>query len=338
MSEKIAVIGDGAMGTVCALILAKKGYSVTLWGYNEEQIHQIKVNRENKRFLPGIPLPISVGLTSDDKEIFENCAIIMSAVPCAFLRDVWLRLGSYVPKHVPVVSVTKGIENKTLQRPTQIIAELLSPRSLAVLSGPNIADEIARALPATSTVASTDPTLSQQIQKIFSTSWLRVYTNTDVLGTELAGAIKNVIAIAAGIIDGLNAGDNAKAALITRGLVEISRLGIAMGARQETFAGLSGLGDLVTTCISPKGRNRSFGQIIGSGKSIAEALDMIPGEVEGVNTCRSVVQLAQQFKVEMPIAQAVYEIVFQNKPVSQAVTGLMTRQLKAENSKAIQGN
>ena len=321
------------MGTVCALVLAKKGYSVALWGYNEEQIHQIKVHRENKRFLPGIPLPISVELTASDDDIFQNSAIIISAVPCVFVREIWQRLETHVPKHVPVVSITKGIENKTLQRPTQIIGDLLTPRSLGVLSGPNIADEIARALPATSTVASADPTLSQQIQKIFSTSWFRVYTNTDVIGTELAGATKNVIAIAAGIIDGLKAGDNAKAALVTRGLVEISRLGVAMGAKQETFAGLSGLGDLVTTCVSPKGRNRSFGQTIGSGKSIAEALDTIPGQVEGVNTCRSVIQLARQYKVEMPIAQAVYEVIFQNKPASQAVTNLMTRQLKAETSK-----
>ncbi|MBN1765755.1 MAG: NAD(P)H-dependent glycerol-3-phosphate dehydrogenase, partial [Sedimentisphaerales bacterium] len=163
-------------------------------------------------------------------------------------------------------------------------------------------------------------------------NWFRVYTNADMLGVELAGATKNVIAIAAGIIDGLQAGDNAKAALLTRGLVEITRLGVAMGARQETFAGLSGMGDLVTTCFSPRGRNRSFGQAIATGQSVQEALDYIPGQVEGVNTCRSLMDLARQYEVEMPITHAVYEIIFQNKPVPQAINELMTRQLKAENA------
>jgi glycerol-3-phosphate dehydrogenase (NAD(P)+) len=331
MAEKITIIGDGAMGTVCALILANKGYSVSLWSYSDEQIYQIQQHRENRRFLPGVRLPISIELTADDKTVFQDAAMIISAVPCVFLREVWTRLIENLPQHTPIVSVTKGIENSSLQRPTQIIADLVSPRSLAVLSGPNIAHELARSLPATSTVASMDPTLAQLVQKIFSTNWLRIYTNSDVIGVELAGATKNVIAIAAGIIDGLQAGDNAKAALLTRGLVEITRLGVAMGANRETFAGLSGMGDLVTTCISPHGRNRSFGQAIAKSQNVKQVLDSIPGQVEGVNTARSMMGLSRQYDIEMPITKAVYEIIFTNKPVNQAIAELMTRQLKPEN-------
>jgi len=319
------------MGTVCALILANKGYSVSLWSYSDEQIYQIQQHRENRRFLPGVHLPISIELTADDKTVFRDAAMIISAVPCVFLREVWTRLIENLPQHTPIVSVTKGIENSSLQRPTQIIADLVSQRSLAVLSGPNIAHELARSLPATSTVASMDPTLAQLVQKIFSTSWLRIYTNSDVIGVELAGATKNVIAIAAGIIDGLQAGDNAKAALLTRGLVEITRLGVAMGANRETFAGLSGMGDLITTCISPHGRNRSFGQAIAKSQNIKQVLDSIPGQVEGVNTARSLMGLSRQYDIEMPITKAVYEIIFTNKPVNQAIAELMTRQLKPEN-------
>ena len=332
MTEKIAVIGDGAMGTVCAIILANKGYRVSLWSYNEEQLWQIQEFRENRRFLPGVRLPLSVELTAYDGEVFQNAGMILSAVPCVFLREVWSRLSSRLPANSPIVSVTKGIENDTLKRPTQIISEHVSSRPLAVLSGPNIAFELARSLPATATAASLDPTLAQFIQRIFSTNWFRIYTNTDVTGVELAGAMKNVIAIAAGIIDGLQAGDNAKAALLTRGLVEITRLGVSMGANHETFAGLSGMGDLVTTCYSPSGRNRSFGQAVANGQSVEEALDNIPGQVEGVNTCRSVMELARKYEVEVPITQSVYEIIFENKPVNKAITELMTRQLKAENT------
>jgi len=329
--EKVAVVGDGAMGTVSALILANKGYNVSLWGYNRPQIEQISQKRENSLFLPGIKLPIAIEMTSDDESIFDKAAIIISAVPCVYLRQTWTRLNPYLPAHVPILSATKGIENKSLKRPSQIIADLVSSRSLAVLSGPNIADELAHSLPATSTVASLDPTLAQMVQKIYSTNWFRIYTNSDVVGVELAGATKNVIAIAAGIIEGLQAGYNAQAALLTRGLVEITRLGLALGARPETFAGLSGMGDLITTCFSPKGRNRTFGRALARGLSASDALAEIPGEVEGVNTCRSLIEISEKYQVEMPITRAVYEVVFENKPVQKALFDLMTRRLKSEN-------
>ncbi len=333
MSERIAVIGDGAMGTACALILANKGYQVAMWGYDAEQLATIGRYGENRQFLPGVRLPVSIEFIADDKEIFHNAPLIISAVPCAFLRSVWTRLGPHLPANSAVISITKGIENETLMRPSQIIEEVAQPRNIAVFSGPNIADELVRSLPASSTAASNDPNLAQQTQKLFSTSWFRIYTNPDMLGVELAGATKNVIAIAAGIIDGLKAGDNAKAALITRGLVEISRLGVALGAMQETFSGLSGLGDLITTCISPKGRNRSFGAMIGAGLSADDARERIPGEVEGVNTCKSLMQLADKHNVEMPITEAVYKILFEGKVVNQAITELMTRRLKPEMSR-----
>lgn len=331
--EKIAIIGDGAMGTVCALTLAKKGYPVRLWGYSAEQMAAFAAGRENKKFLPGFKLPESVVLTANDAEALTGAKLVISAVPCKFLRQVWGRLKPQLNAagdSLPILSVTKGIENESLARPTEIIRTITGERPIAAFSGPNIAEELARELPATSTVASADETLARRVQELFSTPWLRIYTNSDIVGVELAGATKNVIAIAGGILDGLRAGDNAKAALLTRGLVEITRLGVALGARAETFTGLSGMGDLITTCYSPIGRNRTFGQAIGSGQTVAAALAAIPGEVEGVNTCRSVRQLAQREKVEMPITEGIYQILFEDKPVKQTIQELMSRRLKAE--------
>ena len=330
MSERIAVIGDGAMGTVCAALLANKGYQVGMWSYSPDQIADLREHHENRKFLPGIRLPLSIEFIADDSDIFRNSSLVVSAVPCVFLRQVWQRLAEHLPANSAVVSVTKGIEDNTLLRPTEIIEQVTGLKRLAVLSGPNIAGELARSLPATATVGAADENLAGQVQKSFTTKWFRIYTNPDAIGVELAGATKNVIAIAAGIIDGLAAGDNAKAALITRGMVEITRLGVAMGAQGATFAGLSGMGDLITTCISPVGRNRTFGHLIGSGKSVADALAEIPGQVEGVNTCRSVVKLAEKHQVEMPITQAVHRIIFEGKSVSDAVSELMTRRPKAE--------
>ncbi len=332
ISQRIVIVGDGAMGTVCAITLANKGYDIFWWSYSPTQVADLIRDRENRRFLPGFPIPPDIHIVSDDSTLFHNAFLVISAVPCKFLRPVWQRLAPHLPGTLPIVSVTKGIENDTLLRPTQIIEQLTGQRPLTALSGPNIAEELARRLPATSTVAGEDPQLCRQVQSIFSSNWLRIYTNKDLLGVELAGATKNVIAIAAGIIDGLHAGDNAKAALLTRGLVEITRLGLAMGAEKETFAGLSGMGDLVTTCISPKGRNRCFGEWIGKGKSVPDAQAIIPGEIEGINTCRSLVELARRHQVEMPICQAVYEVVIENKPVMQAIADLMGRELKSENT------
>ena len=329
--ENITIIGDGAMGTVCSLILAQKECPVRLWGYSAQQIVGFAAAGENTRFLPGFKFPPGVKLTAGDAEAFAGASLVISAIPCKFLRGVWTRLKPHLPaENLPILSVTKGIENETLARPTEIIAAVTGPRPIAAFSGPNIAEELARGLPATSTVASADQTLAARVQRLFSTGWFRIYTNSDLIGVELAGATKNVIAIAGGILDGLRAGDNAKAALLTRGLVEITRLGTALGASPETFTGLSGMGDLITTCYSPVGRNRSFGQAVGAGASVAQALAAIPGEVEGVNTCRSVVALARREKVEMPITEGIYQILFEAKPVARTIQELMSRRLKSE--------
>ena len=332
--ENISIIGDGAMGTVLAMLLCEKSESsheIRMWGYDSEQLRQMQLSRENKKFMPGYKLPASLVFESDDKRIMAGADLIVSAVPCQFMRGIWDRLKSYVPDGVPIVSVAKGIENNTLLRPTQVIADVLGEAvRCAVLSGPTIADELGRKLPATACAACDDEGLAKRVQKTFNTSWFRVYTNTDIVGVELAGATKNIIAIAAGIIDGIGAGDNAKAALLSRGLTEISRLGIACGAKPQTFAGLTGLGDLVTTCISPKGRNRSFGERIGKGQTVEHARQATESVVEGIATCKSVIALAEQLHIEMPITQAVYEVLFENKPVQAAIADLMKRQLKAE--------
>ncbi len=329
----ISIIGDGAMATVMAILLCEKNISVRLWGYDRDQLTEIAQHRENVKFLPGYKLPKSLLFETDDGNIMAGADLIVSAVPCQFVRQVWKRLKDNVPDNVPIVSTAKGIENETLLRPTQIIADVLGEKhaaKYAVLSGPTIADELARKLPATACAAAADERLAKDIQRTFNCSWLRVYSNTDIVGVELAAACKNIIAIAAGIVDGTGAGDNAKAALLCRGLAEITRLGMALGARHQTFAGLTGLGDLVTTCISPKGRNRSFGERIGKGLSVDAARKATQSVIEGFATCESVMALAKRYDVEMPITQAVYEVLFEKKPVKKAIADLMKRRLKSE--------
>jgi glycerol-3-phosphate dehydrogenase (NAD(P)+) len=335
MFKNITIIGDGGMGTVLGMLLVNKGITTRIWGYNRRQLEEIANNRENKKFLPDYKIPERLRFEHDDRKAISGADLIVSAVPCQFMRQTWNRLKEHVPDGVPIVSVAKGIENETLLRPTEILADILrfaQNDRLAVLSGPTIADELARKLPATACSASSNESLARKIQHTFSDDvpWFRVYTNTDIVGVELAGAMKNVIAIAAGIIDGAGAGDNAKAALLTRGLAEIKRLGIKMGAKPQTFSGLTGLGDLVTTCISPTGRNRSFGERIGKGQTIEQARDATESVVEGIATCESVIALAERHGVEMPITLAVYKVLFEDKPVQTAITDLMKRRLKAE--------
>jgi glycerol-3-phosphate dehydrogenase (NAD(P)+) len=331
MGERVTIIGDGAMATVCSLLLSQGGHDVTLWGAFEDAINRMIQNRENQRFLPGVRLPPDVRLTANDAECFDGCTLILSAVPTQYMRSVWKRLAGRVPAGVPIVSVAKGIENQTLFRPTQIVMDVVGGgRGLAALSGPNIAAELARYLPATAVAAAEDAALARRVQSVFSTQWFRVYTNCDVIGTELAGATKNVIAIAAGILDGLAAGNNAKAALVTRGLVEITRLGVAMGAQESTFQGLAGLGDLITTCVSPEGRNRTVGEQIGKGRKLRDILESMDSVAEGVPTTRSVRELSIRHKVEMPITEAVHSVLFEGMDVIRALTTLMTRESKPE--------
>jgi glycerol-3-phosphate dehydrogenase (NAD(P)+) len=329
--RKVAILGDGGMGTVLSILLCEKNVHTRIWGHDARQLAEMERRRENGKFLPGYTLPDSLVFEARDDHIMTGAELIVSAIPCQYMRSVWSRLRPHVPQGAPVVSVAKGIENDTLLRPTEIILEVLGGSvPLAALSGPTIADELARRLPATACAAAEDEALARSIQHTFTCPWLRVYTNTDLVGVELAGAMKNVIAIAAGIIDGVGAGDNAKAALLARGLAEITRLGLAMGAHENTFAGLTGLGDLVTTCISPTGRNRSFGERIGRGLTPEQAQEATESVVEGVSTCKSVVALAARHGVDMPITRAVYEVLFENKPVPTAIEDLMSRRLKPE--------
>jgi glycerol-3-phosphate dehydrogenase (NAD(P)+) len=353
MPEHVTILGDGAMATVCSILLTQGGHGVTMWGAFEDSIERLVQNREQSKLLPGARIPPNVRLTANDAECFNSATLVLSAVPTQYMRSVWQRLGPYLPAGIPIVSVAKGIENNTLLRPTQIIEEMLkkrdaatrspnplspsprlavppSPHSTAALSGPNIAAELAKCLPATAVAASADAELARRVQDVFSTQWFRVYTNTDVIGVELAGAMKNVVAIAAGILDGLAAGNNAKAALVTRGLVEITRLGVAMGAHAETFGGLAGLGDLITTCVSPEGRNRTVGERIGKGQKLADILEKMDSVAEGVPTTQSVMQLARRYDVEMPITEAVHSVLFENKDVLHALSDLMSRDPKPE--------
>jgi glycerol-3-phosphate dehydrogenase (NAD(P)+) len=333
MLTKATVIGAGAMGTVMAQVLDSNDIKVALLARPEE-LPDLVAGRENKRYLPGLRLAAGITPTDNTRAALANTELVISAYPCQYLRGVWKQVGREVPAGVPICSITKGIEVGTLQRPTQIIAEHAPGRPLAVLSGPSIAHELARCLPATVVVASTDPEVADLVQAAVGTSWFRIYTNPDVIGVELAGALKNVIALAAGILDGLRAGDNAKSALVTRGLVEITRLAVAMHAQPETFVGLAGVGDLITTCISPHGRNRTAGQRIGEGRPVNEVVRDSVSVIEGIPTTRAVLELARRCEVEMPITQAVYDVLFNAKSPLTAITELMTRPQKAEHTRA----
>ena len=352
---RINFVGDGAMATVMALLLESKGYKVTLWGPHAENVAEVIHTREDRRYLPGHRLPDSIRLTGSDATAFRDAELIISAIPTQYIRSVWQRLAPHLPAGVPIASVAKGIEKGTILRPTQIIADVLTSvkpraeeqrdeapdpapsdhpdrpaRPLASISGPSVADELAKCLPATVAAASDDAEFAERLQETFTTQWFRVYTNPDLLGVELAGALKNVIALAAGILDGLQAGNNAKSALLSRGLAEITRLGTAMGARAETFFGLTGVGDLATTCFSPTGRNRTCGELLGKGRKLEAVLEEIPGVVEGVPTTKAVVALAEKYRVEMPITGAVNRVLFEGLDPLDAISNLMSRELKPE--------
>ncbi len=334
MITKATVVGSGAMATVTAQLLASADVHVAMLTQSSARAQELLVARENRRYLAGLRFADRIVPTADAPAAFANTELVVSAIPCQHLRGVWQRYGALVPPDAPLCSVTKGLELHTVRRPSEIIAEYVPNNAIAVLSGPCIAAELARCLPATVVVASQSPQVAAFMQSVFSTSWFRVYTNSDLLGVELSGAVKNVIALAAGILDGLSAGDNAKAALITRGLVEITRLGTAFGARPETFVGLAGIGDLVTTCVSPHGRNRSAGQRIGAGVPPAQVVRESVSVIEGIPTTQAVLGLAGRVEVDMPITRAVYEVLFEDKPPLAAITELMNRPPKSESGRA----
>ncbi len=324
----IAVLGDGGWGTTLAIHLHRLGHRVRWWGAFPDYVRLLARRRENPKFLPGISIPRRLPITADLGEALRDAKLVVLAVPSQHLRGVLHRVRRYPPAVKAFVSVAKGIETRTLKRMSQVIAEELGPVPIAVLSGPNIAPEIARGYPASSVIASTHARLAADVQHAFMSERFRVYTSRDVIGVELGGSLKNPIAIAAGIGDGLGFGANAKAALITRGVVEMARLGVAMGATSETFWGLSGLGDLITTCLG--GRNRRLGEQLGKGERLSEILAHTEMVIEGVETTKAAVALGRRAGVELPIIEQVYAILFRRKDPRHALQSLMVRVPKAE--------
>jgi glycerol-3-phosphate dehydrogenase (NAD(P)+) len=321
-----AVLGDGGWGTAVSLLLAQNpGHRVRLWSARDDNHHILKAYRENIRFLPGVPIPESVTLTNDLAEATDGAYLWVVAIPTVHLRPTLMRAGRGVRCPAPVLSLVKGIEIGTFRRPTEVIAECLGADRLAVLSGPSHAEEVSRGQPTSVVAASADAELAKNVQAWFGTDRFRVYTNADVIGVELAGALKNVIGIAAGISDGLGFGDNAKSALLTRGLVEMARFGTALGAEPATFYGLAGVGDLITTCVSPHGRNRKVGERVGRGEKLADILAHSHMVAEGVATSKSVYERARETGREVPVMSAVYRILYEGLSPLEAVSALMQR-------------
>lgn len=327
----VLVLGSGGYGTALAITLLTNGCKVTMWGNTPQYTAALRKTRENTKYLPGIKLPAALEFTSDLETAAQGRDLMVMAVPTQHARGVLERLHPHYPNTLPVVSVAKGIEIKTAMRPTQIIREVLGNRMpLGVLSGPSHAEELARQSPSSVVVSSHDEEFAMHLQRLFTTPRHRVYYNTDLTGVELGGALKNIIAVTAGICDGMGLGDNAKAALVTRGMVEIVRLAVALGARKSTFMGLAGIGDLMVTCFSRHGRNRGLGEKIGRGQNLESILAKTDTVAEGVWTTKSVSPLAKKMKVDMPITQELFKILFKDKPIDKALHDLMTRRSKAE--------
>jgi glycerol-3-phosphate dehydrogenase (NAD(P)+) len=329
-SFSVTVVGAGSWGTTLAVLLSGKGCSVALWARKEPLVEKMRATRENREYLPGVRLPQNLSITSSLKEALEDAGIIVSCVPSHGVRDVFGEAARYIPAGCMIVSASKGIEETTLFTCSSVLKDVLKGNPVVVFSGPTFAKEVSRGLPAAACVASEDRKRCLEAQEVFSTPYFRVYTNSDPVGVELGGALKNVIAIAAGISDGLGLGNNARAALITRGLKEMTVLGEKLGADTRTFYGLSGLGDLVLTCTAALSRNYTVGLEIGRGKTLSVALSSMKMVAEGVKTTASVKKLSESRNVEMPISGGVYGVLYENKNPRQAVMELMTRELKGE--------
>jgi glycerol-3-phosphate dehydrogenase (NAD(P)+) len=330
MADQIAVIGAGAWGTTIACLLAEAQRPVTLWAHSSEASEQLAHARTNERYLPGVTFPPNIRVATDDAYLGEPHRLYVLAVPSTHVRDTLRRLAAVLSPGVPVLSVVKGIEEGSHLRMSEVLGEELPGRAVAVLSGPNLAREIAGGMPAGSVVASHDAELAADVATMLSSDRFRVYTNPDIVGVELCGALKNVVALAAGMVDGLRFGDSAKAGVVTRGLAEITRLGVAAGAHPLTFAGLAGVGDLIATCMSPMSRNRRAGELIGSGIAWPDARGQLTGVAEGVATVTGALELAAAHGVEMPIAEQVRAVVFEGRPPMAAVAELMGRTPKDE--------
>lgn len=330
---KIGVVGAGSWGTTLADLLARKGHEVGLWVYETDLAERMAQSGENDLYLPGFTLAPNLTFSSDLTRIVANCDLLLLVPPSQVLRSVMRQALPHIAAGTVLLTAAKGIENDTLLTMTQVLAQLCPERPeslLAVLSGPSFAREVAAGMPTAVVAAGSAPATTSLVQEAFSTAAFRVYTNEDVVGVELAGALKNVIALAAGVSDGLGFGYNTRAALITRGLTEITRLGMAVGAQPATFSGLAGMGDLVLTCTGDLSRNRSVGMELGRGKTLEEILQGMKMVAEGVKTTLSAYHLASKLKVEMPITEQMHAILYQGKDARQAVTDLMLRELKSE--------
>ena len=326
MSEKVTVIGAGGWGTATAIMLAKKGFAVKLWARRTELSQQISTTRENTDYLPGVVLPANIEITSDLDKAVAQCSYLVLATPTKAIRETITRAAPHISGDTVVVSLSKGLERSTLLRCSQVIAEVLGIEDrVAVLSGPNHAEEVARDIPTATVAAAYDLGVAEMVQDLFMAPKFRVYTNSDIIGVELAGALKNIIALGAGICDGLGFGDNTKAALMTRGIAEITRLGVAMGANPLTFAGLAGIGDLIVTCTSKHSRNWRAGYALGRGETLDQVMERTGMVVEGVYTTEVAAQLAEREEVVMPITAALKEVLFEGKSPQLAVTELMVR-------------
>jgi glycerol-3-phosphate dehydrogenase (NAD(P)+) len=330
MTETFAIVGSGGWGTAVGLLLLEGGHDVVMLARTPAQAARMIATRENARYLPGVRLPDALRIVTDPGEAIAGAGTIVNAVPTQWVRGVFEPLRPLIKPRQRVLSLSKGVEIATLMRPSQVLRQLLPRSGIAVLSGPSHAEEVARFYPASVVIASKSPVLARRLQQALTTARFRVYTNPDPVGVELAGALKNVIAIAAGIVDGLGFGDNTKAALVTRGLVEITRLAKTMGAKASTFTGLAGVGDLITTAFSRHGRNRAVGEKIGRGIPVETVLGSMEMVAEGVPTAKAAVGLAKRYRVDMPITREVHAILFEGKSPLDALTSLMARSVKDE--------
>lgn len=329
---KISIIGAGSWGTALAWMLNRNGHEVTIWSIIPAEVEMLKNNREHKDKLSGVHLPEQITITGDLKQAVMDREVLVLAVPSVYTRSTAHSMSIYVSEGQRIVNVAKGIEEKTFFTLSDIVEEEIPQADVAVLSGPSHAEEVGRGLPTTCVIGAHTKKTAEYLQNIFMNEVFRVYTSPDMLGIELGGALKNVIALAAGIADGLGYGDNTKAALITRGMTEIARLGMKMGGKLETFSGLSGIGDLIVTCASKHSRNRRAGYLIGQGYTMQAAMDEVKMVVEGVYSAKAAVGLAQKYQVEMPIIEQVNQVLFAGKPAAEAVRDLMIRDKKIEHS------
>lgn len=330
MFDKVTVLGGGSWGTAIAISLSSKGINTGLWDIDKDHVESMIKTRENQKFLAGTKFPESLTVYRDEAEAVKGAEVVIFAVPAQFFRSAAEAAAPLLEKGMTIVNVAKGIEQKSLLRLSQIAAELIPGYPYVVISGPSHAEEVCKGMPTTLVSASTDSEAAKRIQDLFMSPVLRVYTNDDVCGVELGGALKNIIALGAGISDGLGYGDNAKAAMMTRGLAEIERLGIAMGAKQSTFAGLSGIGDLIVTCTSMHSRNRRCGIMIGEGTDPETAIKNVGMVVEGVFTCSAAWEMAKNYGIEMPIVNGIYSIINLGQNPGEVVNSLMTRDRKSE--------